>query len=170
MAADPALPVSSPAGLTAPLLAGQEGASEAGQPPAGAWDDAALALGSPSSSGLPCEDYLELSLPLRQSSWRAASLNLTNAILGAGMFALPRAFAGLGLAGGSAMVLAVAVCTYLSLNVLLRWALWSRMAVLGLWVLQPAGATRRAAPISPPVLLNPAARPRGCRSRRTWGR
>lgn len=122
MKADQALPVSSPAGLTAPLLeAARHEAGEA-EGARGQSDDATLALDSPSSSGLPCEDYLELRLPLRQSSSRSATINLTNAILGAGMFALPRTFAGLGLAGGGGMVLLVALCTYLSLDVLLRWA------------------------------------------------
>lgn len=38
----------------------------------------------------------------------------------AGMFALPKAFAGLGLLGGTAMVAGVAAMTYLSCSVMLR--------------------------------------------------
>ncbi len=48
------------------------------------------------------------------------SVNLTNAILGAGMLAFPRAFAGLGLLGGGAMTVAVAIMTYASIAVMLR--------------------------------------------------
>ena len=38
----------------------------------------------------------------------------------AGMFALPRAFSGLGLLGGAAMVAAVAAMTYYSIVIMLR--------------------------------------------------
>lgn len=40
-----------------------------------------------------------------QSSLRATSINLTNAVLGAGMLAMPHAFAPLGILGGGALLL-----------------------------------------------------------------
>lgn len=61
---------------------------------------------------LPLQHVAVASLP--------RSVNLTNAILGAGMLAFPRAYAGLGLLGGGAMTVAVAVMTYASIAVMLR--------------------------------------------------
>ncbi|GAB4820226.1 hypothetical protein N2152v2_007272 [Parachlorella kessleri] len=55
-----------------------------------------------------------------KSSVPVCCLNLACIILGAGMFALPAAFSGLGLLCGIAMVAAVAVMTYLSVVVVLR--------------------------------------------------
>ena len=59
---------------------------------------------------------------VQRSTLLQSTLNLTNVILGAGMYALPHAFAGLGLAGGSALVAAVGGVTYYSVCVLLRAA------------------------------------------------
>ena len=55
----------------------------------------------------------------RSSLW-ATTVNMTNAVLGAGMLALPHAFAGLGVLGGVATIALVGVITYSSVAVLLR--------------------------------------------------
>ncbi|KAL4448998.1 hypothetical protein ABPG77_007715 [Micractinium sp. CCAP 211/92] len=55
-----------------------------------------------------------------RSSLRDTTVNLTNAILGAGMLAMPRAFAGLGVLGGAACVAAVGLMTHFSIVLMLR--------------------------------------------------
>ena len=55
-----------------------------------------------------------------QSSLWDTTMNLTNAILGAGMLALPHAFAGLGVLGGVVLTAAVGVMTHASIALMLR--------------------------------------------------
>eukprot|EP00887_Chlorella_sp_A99_P007197 scaffold2.g7197.t1 len=57
-----------------------------------------------------------------QSSVATAAANATNGLVGAGLLALPRVFAGLGLALGSALTLAVAALTLASIDIMLRAA------------------------------------------------
>lgn len=55
-----------------------------------------------------------------QSSPWDTVVNLTNAILGAGLLALPRAYAGLGVLGGVALTAAVGLMTHASVALMLR--------------------------------------------------
>lgn len=88
------------------------------------------------------------------SSLPIAWTNASNAILGAGMYALPRAFAGLGLLGGTALTLSVAALMIASIEIMLRAAersghrAWSYAGLIeGSWG-RGAGAGLRASIIA----------------------
>ncbi|KAI7845763.1 hypothetical protein COHA_000677 [Chlorella ohadii] len=93
------------------------GKQQAGDSP----DPEAAVVPSPAAGWrLATEVFEEPPVQYKQSSLWDTTVNLTNAILGAGMLAFPRAFAGLGLLGGGAMTVAVAIMTYASIAVMLR--------------------------------------------------
>jgi amino acid permease len=55
-----------------------------------------------------------------QSSLWDTTVNLTNAVLGAGLLALPHAYAGLGVLGGVLLTAAVGLMTHASIALMLR--------------------------------------------------
>lgn len=61
-----------------------------------------------------------LTLELAKSSSLDSIWNLTNVILGAGMFALPRVFGALGLVGGALIITLVGITTYCTIAIMLR--------------------------------------------------
>jgi sodium-coupled neutral amino acid transporter 1 len=85
--------------------------------PGGRGDEEAAGAGGAGGG----DAFLVIDLEGRAKSSTADSVwNLCNVILGAGLYALPRVFAALGLLGGAAAVGAVAWLTYASVDLMLR--------------------------------------------------
>ncbi|EFN52375.1 hypothetical protein CHLNCDRAFT_138809 [Chlorella variabilis] len=118
-------------GLSQPLLRGVDDTAQARQ----AWGPASLddleaaaalqpnpSLASSAVWAAVQEVFEEPATQFPQSSLWDTTMNLTNSILGAGLLALPHAFAGLGVAGGVALIAAVGVMTHASIVLMLRWA------------------------------------------------
>ncbi|KAL4422665.1 hypothetical protein ABPG75_008862 [Micractinium tetrahymenae] len=98
-----------------PLLRHAEG------PPTPSCDDVEASPAALAAAWAGAQHLVEEPTPrFVQSSLWDTTVNLTNAVLGAGMLAMPRAFAGLGVLGGAACVAAVGLMTHFSIVLMLR--------------------------------------------------